>query len=86
VLLENQDALEAYKIDLLKNGAIDFYLHFVGTTSSYEPYYYYVHGEGYVLSDGNDYIEFNGKCTLDMFYVFTANQEYNQLVIEFVSN
>lgn len=86
VLLQNLDAPDAYQIDLLKNGTVLFSLYFISTWSAYDPYYHHVHAEGYVLSDGNDYIEINAKSGIDAFYPYTANQNFNQLVIEFVSN
>lgn len=86
VLLHNLDTGDTYRIDLLKNGAILFFLDFIATWSSYDPYYHSVDSEGYVLSDGNDYIELNAQSGIDAFYPHTASQEYNQLVIEFVSN
>ncbi len=86
VLLQNLDASDAFQIDLLKNGAILFSLHFIATWSSYDPSYHSIHTDGYVLSDGNDYIEINAISGIDAFYPYTSNQNFNQLVIEFVSN
>ena len=86
VLLQNLDASDSFGIELLKNGAGLFFLDFISTWSAYDPFYHNVNAEGYVLSDGNDYIELNAQSLFDAFYPYTSSQEYNQLVIEFVSN
>ena len=85
VLLYDLDVARSYRIDILKNGTILFYLDFIVTEIGYEPSYYNVHAEGYVLSDGNDYIEINGLSTGDPFYPYAIDQKHNQLVLEFVS-
>lgn len=86
ILLQNLDPLYGYRIKLLKNGAMLFILDFISTGNSYDPHFHHVHAEGYVLSDGNDYIEINAQSGGDAFYPHSSEQEYNQLVIEFVSN
>jgi len=87
VLLQSLDAPYIYRIDLLKNGTLLFNLDYIQTyTATYDPYWYSVHAEGYVLSDGNDYIELNAWSNGDIFVIYSIVQDSNQLVIEFVSN
>jgi len=86
VLLESVDApFNIYRLGLLKNGTIIFNFDYVQSFSSTNPYKRNVNAEGYVLSDGNDYIEISGYSSGDIFIPYTSLQESNQLVIEFVS-
>ena len=86
-LLQSLDAPYIYRIDLLKNGVLLFNFDFVQTyTGIYEPYWRTIQAEGYVLSDGNDYIEINGYSNGDVFLIYDILQDSNQLVINFVSN
>jgi len=75
-----------YWIDLLKNGVHDFYLDYHTTTSS--TIYHEVHAEGYVTSDGDDYIEINARASSgDAFTIYThATLDFNQFSLEFMSN
>jgi len=71
-----------YSITILKNGAIEFYLDFIDTTSSGGGWYYHIDSSVFVYSNGTNYIEFNGK-SLDDFYALEV-PTYNQLTIEYV--
>ena len=87
VLLQSLDAPFIYRIDLLKNGALLFLLDYVQTyTTTYDPYWHSINAEGYVLSDGNDYIELNANSNGDIFIIYSTLQDSNQVVIDFVSN
>ncbi|TFG16490.1 MAG: hypothetical protein EU533_08995 [Promethearchaeota archaeon] len=84
VLLSSIDMNEDYWIHLLKNGAIFLYLYYFECKSD-PPGYVTVNAEGYIMSDGDDYIQFNGKSRNgDIFAPYISNQDFNQLLIEFI--
>lgn len=84
VLLSDLDIDEDYWLILLKNGETFLYLTYFENPSVY-PDYLYVNAEGYIMSDGNDYIQFYAKSRYgDAFFPYISAQEFNQLLIEFI--
>ena len=84
VLLSSMNINEDYWIILLKNGVIFFYMYYFECKSD-PASYVTVNAEGYIESSGNDYIQFNAKSRNgDIFAPYTINQDFNQLLIEFI--
>ncbi|MFX1371629.1 MAG: hypothetical protein ACFFCE_07185 [Promethearchaeota archaeon] len=74
-----------YELELRKNGNFDFIMVSYRTPSSIQTWYQ-VHASGYVLSDGNDYIEMRVTSDpSDPFYLYQS-PDLNQFSIEFVAS
>jgi hypothetical protein len=84
-LLEGITNLEQYWVELLKNGTHVFYLDYHSGTSS--SLFHEVHAEGYVLSDGNDYIEIRAyTSSINEFYIYNPipSLNFNQFSLEYI--
>ncbi|MFX1568899.1 MAG: hypothetical protein ACFFCV_11105 [Promethearchaeota archaeon] len=74
-----------YDLELLKNGYTEFIMVSYRTASA-SVTWYQVHATGYVLSDGDDYIQMRVTSDpSDPFYLYES-PELNQFSIEFVAN
>ena len=84
VLLSSISGGISYYLALLKNDIQIAYLDYWHPSSTSDATYYAMQGTEYVLSDGDDYIEINVRTgPIDPVFVYTFEQEYNELVIEY---
>jgi hypothetical protein len=82
--LEDLNTPYIYRLELLKNGNTEFTMVRYSNPSGIT--WYQFHAYGYVLSDGDDYIEMRVYSDpSDAFYLFEV-PELNQFSIEFVPN
>ena len=85
VLISSIAADTSYYLLLFKNEVGIFYLDYWHPSTTWDANYYAMHGTGYVLSDGDDFVEINAHSSpTDTFFIYTVGQEYNQLVIEYL--